>query len=64
MKTATIEMNGGLGYELKKHAKPVTFGELEELLSRQNASKASGQTGQQTELVRRNCAGRPHAEDS
>lgn len=50
VKTATIEMNGGLGYELKKHAKPVTFGELEELLSRQNASKASGQTGQQPSL--------------
>lgn len=33
VKTATIEVNGELGYELYKHAKPITRGDLETLLS-------------------------------
>ncbi len=33
VKTATVEANGQLGYELMRHAKPVTIGELETLLS-------------------------------
>lgn len=33
VKTATIEISGQLGYELMRHAKPVTIGELELLLS-------------------------------
>lgn len=33
VKIATIEPNGELGYELMRHAKPVTLGELEQLLS-------------------------------
>ncbi|WP_435163007.1 DUF421 domain-containing protein [Paenibacillus glycanilyticus] len=32
VKTATIEVNGELGYELFPHAKPVTLGDLETLL--------------------------------
>lgn len=32
VKTATLEANGQLGYELMRHAKPVTIGELEKLL--------------------------------
>lgn len=32
VKTATLEPNGQLGYELMRHAKPVTIGELEKLL--------------------------------
>lgn len=33
IKTATLEPNGQLGYELKRHAQPVTIGELESMLS-------------------------------
>jgi uncharacterized membrane protein YcaP (DUF421 family) len=33
VKTATLEPNGQLGYELMQHAKPVTMGDLEKLLS-------------------------------
>lgn len=33
VKTATIEPNGQLGYELQNHAKPVTVTQLEQLLS-------------------------------
>lgn len=33
VKTATLEANGQLGYELMRHAKPVTIGELEKMLS-------------------------------
>lgn len=32
VKTATLEPNGQLGYELMDHAKPVTVGELERIL--------------------------------
>ena len=32
VKTATIEMSGELGYELTKQAKPVTIGDLEQIL--------------------------------
>ncbi|QSF46627.1 DUF421 domain-containing protein [Paenibacillus tianjinensis] len=32
VKTATLEPNGQLGYELMRHAKPVTIGELERML--------------------------------
>lgn len=31
IKTATIEVNGQLGFELKRHARPVTIGDLEQL---------------------------------
>jgi uncharacterized membrane protein YcaP (DUF421 family) len=31
VQTATIEINGELGYELKKHARPLTIKEMEEL---------------------------------
>ena len=33
VQTATLEMTGLLGYELKRHAKPVTIGELEKLMA-------------------------------
>lgn len=32
VKTATLEPNGQVGYELMRHAKPVTVGELERIL--------------------------------
>lgn len=34
VKSATIEINGSLGYELMRHAKPVTVSELEQLLAK------------------------------
>lgn len=34
VKSATIEVNGHLGYEMMRHAKPVTIGELEKILAR------------------------------
>jgi uncharacterized membrane protein YcaP (DUF421 family) len=42
VKTATLEANGQLGYELMRHAKPVTMGEMERILSRLTHG-ASGQ---------------------
>ena len=33
VKSASIEMTGALGYELMKHARPVTLGELEQILN-------------------------------
>jgi uncharacterized membrane protein YcaP (DUF421 family) len=33
VKTATLESNGELGFELKRHAQPVTIGELEKILA-------------------------------
>ncbi|MEN1990424.1 DUF421 domain-containing protein [Paenibacillus hubeiensis] len=33
LESATVEPNGQLGYVLKRHARPVTIGELEELLN-------------------------------
>ncbi|WP_276352278.1 DUF421 domain-containing protein [Cohnella caldifontis] len=33
LKTATVELNGQIGYEYMKHAKPVTIGELERFFS-------------------------------
>lgn len=32
LETATVEPNGQLGYVLKRHARPVTIGDLEEIL--------------------------------
>jgi uncharacterized membrane protein YcaP (DUF421 family) len=32
IKTGTIEVNGGLGYELMRHARPLTIGDLERML--------------------------------
>ncbi|MCG7376085.1 DUF421 domain-containing protein [Paenibacillus sp. ACRSA] len=36
LETATVEPNGQLGYVLKRHARPVTIGDLEVLLQGQN----------------------------
>ncbi|MFD0870338.1 Protein of uncharacterised function (DUF421) [Chlamydia abortus] len=36
VKTGTIEINGMLGYELMRQAKPVTIGELEQILASLN----------------------------
>lgn len=33
LKTATIEVNGKIGYEWMRHAKPLTVGDMEELLA-------------------------------
>ncbi|MFB6363424.1 DUF421 domain-containing protein [Paenibacillus elgii] len=33
VKSATVEMSGQMGYELMRHAKPVTIGELEKALA-------------------------------
>ncbi len=50
VKIATIEPNGELGYELMRHAKPVTIGELEELLSKYVNPQA--QTDEPSELFK------------
>lgn len=34
VKSATIEMSGHLGYELMRHAQPVTIGEMENMLAK------------------------------
>jgi uncharacterized membrane protein YcaP (DUF421 family) len=31
VRTSTIEINGEIGYELKKHAQPLTIGDIEKL---------------------------------
>ncbi|MFD3273692.1 hypothetical protein ACE3MS_26690 [Paenibacillus dendritiformis] len=33
VKYATIEISGHMGYELMRHAKPVTIGEMEKMLA-------------------------------
>ncbi|NRD77948.1 DUF421 domain-containing protein [Bacillus sp. BRMEA1] len=38
VKSASIEITGQLGYELMKHAKPVTLGELEQTLNQLQSS--------------------------
>ncbi|WP_246120546.1 DUF421 domain-containing protein [Cohnella terricola] len=43
VKTATIEISGQLGYELKRQAKPVTIGELEKILAPLLMTKAPPQ---------------------
>ena len=45
IKTASIEINGELGYELTKHAKPVTHGELEEMLNQLQSNILQQLTG-------------------
>ncbi|CAH8770526.1 DUF421 domain-containing protein [Paenibacillus dendritiformis] len=42
VKIATLEPNGQIGYELMRHAKPVTVGDLERLLDK----KSGTETGQ------------------
>ncbi|WP_379152398.1 DUF421 domain-containing protein [Paenibacillus sp. sgz5001063] len=39
VKTATLEPNGQLGYELMRHARPVTIGELERMLGLKSGDK-------------------------
>lgn len=39
LKTATIEMSGQLGYEWMRESKPVTIGELEQMLARLNVTQ-------------------------
>lgn len=41
VKTATLEPNGQVGYELMRHAKPVTIGELERILGIQSSPNAA-----------------------
>jgi len=44
VKTGTIEISGQLGIELKRHAKPVTIGELEKILAPLLMTKAPPQS--------------------
>ncbi|MBP1156943.1 MULTISPECIES: YetF domain-containing protein [unclassified Paenibacillus] len=50
IKTATIEMSGHLGYELMKHAKPVTMGELEKVLAQLHLIKQPKKQAQPANL--------------
>lgn len=45
IKFATLEPNGMVGYELMRHAKPVTIGDLERLLQIKAASTPPEQSG-------------------
>jgi len=45
VKTATLEANGQIGYELARHARPVTYGELVSLLQSINSSANSSPQG-------------------
>lgn len=47
VKTATIEISGQIGYELMRHAKPVTIGELEKMLAQLQRKQPSQQQPQQ-----------------
>ncbi|MGG4399451.1 DUF421 domain-containing protein [Paenibacillus sp. FSL H7-0942] len=50
LETATVEPNGQLGYVLKRHARPVTIGDLEEILRSYaitGSSPAPGEHSQQ-----------------
>lgn len=70
VKTATIEPNGQLGYELKDSAKPVTVSQLESLLSKyfngtENGSTAaiSNISNQETTLFNEIKKGAQHVTD-
>ncbi|NMI05640.1 DUF421 domain-containing protein [Paenibacillus sp. SZ31] len=47
LETATVEPNGQLGYVLKRHARPVTIGDLEEILRNYTITGSSPATGDQ-----------------
>ncbi|WP_340399011.1 DUF421 domain-containing protein [Paenibacillus sp. FSL H8-0079] len=47
LETATVEPNGQLGYVLKRHARPVTIGDLEEILRNYTITGSSPTTGDQ-----------------
>ncbi|APO47044.1 hypothetical protein BS614_25330 [Paenibacillus xylanexedens] len=47
LETATVEPNGQLGYVLKRHARPVTIGDLEEILQNYTITGSSPTTGDQ-----------------
>jgi len=47
LETATVEPNGQLGYVLKRHARPVTIGDLEEILRNYAITGNSSATGDQ-----------------
>ncbi|TJY39871.1 DUF421 domain-containing protein [Cohnella pontilimi] len=51
VKTGTMEISGQIGYELMRHAKPVTIGELEKILSQQNLSQSLN-TNEENNLFR------------
>jgi uncharacterized membrane protein YcaP (DUF421 family) len=42
LKHATVEINGELGYELKREAQPLTIGEFEKLMAQWRISPADG----------------------
>lgn len=46
LETATVEPNGQLGYVLKRHARPVTIGDLEEILRSYAITGSSPATGE------------------
>lgn len=58
VKTATLEANGQIGYELAQHAKPVTYGELITLLQSMNVNVAQPNTPQGPTIFDEVIAGR------
>jgi uncharacterized membrane protein YcaP (DUF421 family) len=50
VKTASIEMSGHLGYELMRHAKPLTIGELEKILAKPHSKEKSQHQTQHANL--------------
>ncbi|WP_458123528.1 DUF421 domain-containing protein [Paenibacillus sp. Z3-2] len=48
LEIATVEPNGQLGYVLKRHARPVTIGELEEILRSYTITGSSSATREQS----------------
>lgn len=57
----TIEPNGQLGYELMRHAKPVTIGELERMLGLMPPAGSATSSGNLFEEIQRQ--GHDHAMD-
>ncbi|WP_405130517.1 DUF421 domain-containing protein [Paenibacillus sp. FSL H8-0317] len=49
LETATVEPNGQLGYVLKRHARPVTIGDLEEILRSYAITRNSPATGEHSQ---------------
>ncbi|MCF7752841.1 DUF421 domain-containing protein [Paenibacillus xylanexedens] len=47
--SATVEPNGQLGYVLKRHARPVTIGDLEEILRSYAITRNSPATGEHSQ---------------
>ncbi|MBT2284283.1 DUF421 domain-containing protein [Paenibacillus polymyxa] len=64
LETATVEPNGQLGYVLKRHARPVTVGDLEEILRSYAITGSSPVTGEHPKQQDNSSKSSTHSDNS